>query len=84
VTFNPEKDIPATVENALAFWKHWGRKPWFHPDDSQDHNDDLWPHLEAARCAAWGLKNPWDDDMTPFWDERSREMYAAMGMEVRE
>jgi len=80
VTFDPSTGTPATVEEAVAFWKHWGMEPWFHPDDSQDHNDGLWPQLETARCAAWELKNPWDDDMTPFWDERSRALYAAMGL----
>jgi hypothetical protein len=74
-TFSPDTDTPTTVEEAVAFWKHWGMKPWFHPDDRYEAQA-----FDDAVAAAWELKNPWDDDMTPFWDERSREMYAAMGM----
>jgi hypothetical protein len=63
--FAPETDTPTTVQEAVAFWKHWGMNPFFHPDDTQHHDLDL-----NARClAAWELKNPWADDMSSFWDE---------------
>ena len=57
--FKPETDTPATVEEAVSFWRYWGQKSWFHPDDSD------YPLLELNRRVkkAWELKNPWADDM---------------------
>lgn len=83
MTFDPATGIPKTEPEARAFWEFWGMKSWFHPDDPQDHHDDI-PHLEEACSAAWELLNPWSDCMDEFWDKRSRAMYESMGMEVRE
>ena len=63
MTFNPENDTPTTVQEAVAFWQHWGMKPMFHPDDEQEDQE-----LNNQCLAAWELKNPWDDDMSPIWD----------------
>ena len=72
MTFEPATMTPTTVEEAVAFWKHWSRYGWFHPDDTYD---DM--HLNEQVAAAWGLKDPWDDDMTPIWDAAISHHYRV-------
>jgi uncharacterized protein (DUF924 family) len=61
--FDPSYGTPSTVEQAVAFWRYWSMKGWFHPDDTYEDQD-----FNNRVVAAWAQKDPWDDDMTPLWD----------------